>query len=174
MLACIIPHLRRRRGRGLLASNGVLEIGVPLLLIVTVALAIVHERRERTQRGRETRLAGALGETAYPVSGLIDWLCADEPLLDATLKEPIEPRLLEDAVRALDANATVSWPEPTRARIALSPKELRPARGRWPAVFGGDLALLRQLLTRVLDPVHAELGIVRVELGGRVRRDRSR
>ena len=121
------------------------------------------------QREREARLAGALGQTAYPVSGLIDWLCADEPLFDVTLKSSIERRLLTDALLALDAGAEISWPGPQRARIALTPKELRAARGKWPAVFGGDLALLRQVVARVLDPVNAEVGVVGVELGGRVR-----
>ncbi|HVJ21781.1 MAG TPA: hypothetical protein VM686_40535 [Polyangiaceae bacterium] len=158
----------------ILASNGWPQIGVPLLVVVTVALFFFHQRGQRMQRDRETRLASALGETPYPVSGVIDWLCADEPILDVTLNAPLEPQLLEDALRALDGTAAVSWPEPTRARVVLSPRELRPARGKWPAVVGGDLALLRQVLTRVLDPVHAELGVARVELGGRVRRDRAR
>jgi hypothetical protein len=58
-------------------------------------------------------------------------------------------------------------------RVALAPRLLRAARGRAPALYGGDLARLRAVIDQVIAPLVATPGVARLELGGEVDADAS-
>ena len=130
-----------------------------------------HRRGQALQRARVARLTAALGTTPFPVDGLLDWLTADRPLADLHLRAPIDPALVDAAVRTIDADAVLAWLTPTQVRIALTPRRLRIARANAPELRGGDLARLRALVDRVLAPLAREPGVLRLELGGEVLAD---
>lgn len=148
-------------------------LGAATCVAVAIAVAAFSRRGQAIARDREARLAGALGTTAFPCEGLIDWLTADRPLADLHLRAAIEPTLVDAAIRAIDAGATTRWLTPTTVRVALSPRLLRAARGRAPALYGGDLARLRALLDQVVAPLVATPGVARLDLGGEVDADAS-
>jgi hypothetical protein len=139
---------------------------------VAVAVVVFHRRGQGIHQAREARLAGSLGTTPFPVDGLIDFLTADRPLAEVHLRAAVAPGLLEDAVRTVDGEAVVTWLSPRRARLALTPAVLRPVRHKHPAVLGGDLTALRGLIERVLAPLHLEVPLDRLDLGGEVTTDR--
>ena len=58
-------------------------------------------------------------------------------------------------------------------RPALTPRLLRAARGRAPALSGGDLARLRTVMADAIGPLVATPGVSRLALGGEVDTDGS-
>lgn len=148
-------------------------LGGAVCLAVALAVMVFHRRGERIHRTREERLARSLGELPFPVDGLIDHLTADRPLADLHLRAAVAPELLADAVRTLDAGATIEWLSPRHARLALTPRQLRPARHKHPAILGGDLPLVHALVDKVLVPLHREVRVERLDLGGEVTSDRA-
>lgn len=146
-------------------------LGAAVCAAVVIAVVGFSRRGQAIARAREARLADALGAAPCPCDSPLDWLTADRPLADLHLRGPVEPALFDAAVRAIDAGATTRWLGATTVRIALTPRLLRAARGRAPALHGGDLARLRALLDRVIAPLVAEPGVVRLELGGEVDTD---
>ena len=146
-------------------------LGAAVCVAVAIAVVGFNRRGQAIARGREARLSGALGATAFPCEGLLDWLTADRPLADLHLRGAIDPALVDGAIRAIDADATTRWLAPTVVRIALTPRLLRAARGRAPALYGGDLTRLRALVDRVIAPLVADPGVARLELGGEVDAD---
>ncbi|HVK78047.1 MAG TPA: hypothetical protein VM734_32290 [Kofleriaceae bacterium] len=143
-------------------------LGVLACVGLVAALMVFHRRGERIQQDRERRLADALGGRPFPIDGLVDWLTADRPLADVYLGAPVAADVLEPAVRVVDPRAELSWITPTHVRVALAPRRLRAARRHAPELLGGDLDLLRGLVDRVLVPIHPEVMIVRLDLGGEV------
>lgn len=143
-------------------------LGAIVGTITVVAVIVFSRRGQAIARDREARLAAALAEPGVPVDGLLDWLTADRPLADLHLRAPIEPALLEAAVRTIDPGASITWPAPATARLALTPRVLRAARHRHAAVHGGDLPRLRAVLAQVVAPLVRDPGVVRLELGGEV------
>ncbi|MBK7075036.1 MAG: hypothetical protein IPH44_22325 [Myxococcales bacterium] len=148
-------------------------LGAATCVAVAIAVMTFSRRGQAIARDREARLAGALGATAFPCDGLIDWLTADRPLADLHLRGAVEPALVDAAIRTIDADATTRWLSPTAVRVALAPRLLRAARGRAPALYGGDLARLRAVIDQVIAPLVATPGVARLELGGEVDADAS-
>jgi hypothetical protein len=76
-------------------------------------------------------------------------------------------------VRSIDPAAHVDALAPTVVRLALTPRLLRAARGRAPALSGGDLARLRTVMADAIGPLAATPGVSRLALGGEVDTDGS-
>jgi hypothetical protein len=153
--------------------RGPWPLGVAVCAAVAFALVVFSRRGAALAQQREARMAGALGETPYPVDGLLDWLLADRPLAYLHLAAPTDVAALAAAVRSIDPAAHVDALAPTVVRLALTPRLLRAARGRAPALSGGDLARLRTVMADAIGPLAATPGVSRLALGGEVDTDGS-
>lgn len=153
--------------------RGPWPLGVAVCVAVAIAVVVFSRRGAALARDREARLAGSLGETPYPVDGLIDWLLADRPLAYLHLAAPTDVDALAAAVRSIDPAARVDALAPTVVRLALTPRLLRAARGRAPSLHGGDQARLRTVMADAIGPLVTTPGVSRLALGGEVDTDSS-
>jgi hypothetical protein len=142
-------------------------------LVVTAGLLVAADREStRARRARDAAIAKLLAWPAtlpFPVDGYDEFLVADTPLVDVTLATPPGRKLFADAARAVDAaiqvdpigERTFRLTVPVRSRTFTSKHSARLVRY-------GDRELLARLFEVMILPVHAELGVERVELGGTI------
>lgn len=135
--------------------------------VVTTLAAVVRSKAARWRRFTAYTEAIAWAERQpFPVTGYSSWLACDKPLLDLRLRTPFDRGLFANAVRAIDPAIEVEAIDDHTTRIAVP--AILGTRGR--AVRYGNVPLLHRLFRDVVLPLHDEVGIERVELGGLVTR----
>jgi hypothetical protein len=98
----------------------------------------------------------------FPVHGFDLWLAAEVPLFDVYLRHDVDRPLVVDAIHGVDPHADVTWQARRVVRIALPAQVVRGWRV-------GDPAAWDKIVGQVLLPLHADVGIDRIEMGGRMR-----
>jgi hypothetical protein len=141
--------------------------GIMLLsmAIPTLFVAIWAKASENRKREREARVAEALAwadKLPFPAAGYADWLASEVPLIDVVVAAPLD-RQFADAVHAVDPAIEVALLDERTARLAIPPRVI--SRGEAEHRVGDRQALAR-LCDRLLVPLHSEVGLVRVDLGG--------
>lgn len=137
-----------------------LSFPIPILLS-----AIWLSRREKRKREREAQVAEALAwaeAQPFPVTGYADWLASEVPLLDVVFAAPLDRRFA-DAVHAVDAAIEVNLLDDRTARLAIPPRVLERGEAKHRV---GDREALARLTDQLLRPLHSEVGLVRVDMGG--------
>ena len=122
-------------------------------------------RRQTAQLVPDDTISRALGlpsRVPFPLSGLEEWLTSGDGHLFIELSGPMDRATLRNAIAAVDTKAAITWPSDTVVRVRLTAKYLRD-RSDGP-VWCGDYELLQMLITRVLEPLHAEVGITAARL----------
>lgn len=147
----------------LVSSLSSLWLGVGGAVIVTGHLSLAVGRAR--WRRRVARALAWLDGLPFPVTGVRGFFAATEPMVDVSFRAA--PALADFAagVRAYAPTATVTAIGPATFRlrwpIADQPDDREP-----PSKAPRDLGWLRRFVDEVLVPLHADLGVERVELGG--------
>ncbi|HUH01210.1 MAG TPA: hypothetical protein VML75_04395 [Kofleriaceae bacterium] len=123
-----------------------------------------HERA-LADRAVATELAWPTS-LSFPVTGYADWLVATRPLLDVTLSAAVDEQLLTDAAHGIDPSIEVEMMDERVVRYALRPLQHAVEN----PTFTGDPKVFRAFATALLAPLHNEIGIESVEMGGAMRR----
>lgn len=95
----------------------------------------------------------------FPTTGLVEFLVADRSTVRIRLAAPLEAATFIDAVKVID---------PTMAARASVERtfELVVASRRVGQEPFGDIGALKRIFSRLLRPLHDDVGIEQVELGG--------
>ena len=140
-----------------------------------IAAAIANNRRN-------VRIVSSLtGWQGFEIDGYDDWLIAGRPLFDVELTAPIDRTAFArqlDAIVAFsgEANTTVrwvteiTWLEDELVRVETRPTLIQPTSTRIRAFYGGSHVLFQQCLAEVLLPLHHQVKIKTVHMGGYVER----
>lgn len=132
--------------------------GVAVLGHLTLAVGRARWRR------RAAKAMAWLERLPFPVTGVRGFFAATEPMIDVTFRRP--PLLADYAAgvkaHAVGAEALAIDGDTYRLRWPPPP----PPADDAPTTRRHDLAWLRRLIDEVLVPLHADVGIERVELGG--------
>jgi hypothetical protein len=126
-----------------------------------------------TQR-RATAIADALAwATSQPfdVDGFREWLVSDVPMLTIKLRAGIDPAMMADALATIDRAITTEVIDETTIEITIPPRQMTES-GRYShrSTKFGNLPLLKTVFERCVLPMHAEVGIVRIGMGGTLER----
>ena len=118
-------------------------------------------------------VAGRLGwfeRQAFPITGARGFLQATRPMIDVEFRLPPTAHALAAALQALAPGAEVIAIDDRTLRIIAPDRTAASApMGPAPDAPVVDAAWLRRLIEEVLTPLHDELGVERVHLGGRYR-----
>lgn len=140
-----------------------------------IAAAIANNRRN-------VRIVSSLtGWQGFEIDGYDDWLIAGRPLFDIEITAPVDRAVLAQKLNAIvafsgEANTTVrwvteiTWLEDLIVRVETRPTLIQPTSSRIRAFYGGSHVLFQQCLTEVLLPLHHEIKIKTVHMGGYVER----
>ena len=138
-----------------------LGVGGAVIVVGHVSLAIGRARWRR----RVARALAWLDGLPFPVTGARGFFAATEPMLDVSFRAA--PALADFAagVRAYAPTATVTAIAPATFRLRW-PIAGKADDGEPPAGPPRQVSWLRRFLDEVVVPLHADLGVERVELGG--------
>jgi hypothetical protein len=116
----------------------------------------------RREDAIKTELAWATARP-FEVTGYRVWLAADVPLLTIKLRTAFDKATFGDAVKAIDRKIAVDAIDQTTFEIAV------PSCSRTideTVIRFGDVPTLKKLFEQVFEPLHRDLGIERVTMGG--------
>jgi len=153
----LVPALVAAPCLALAGSTGILLAG---MLAGGVGVLRVSERNA---------IQVGLGEVegwGWPVEGYRAWLLAETPTFDVEVRGEVAFDVVATSAAAVDATVIVEQPAPRVLRFLTRPVELA-ATSRWSAVVVGDRRLVRELVDRVLAPLHADVGIAAMRMGDR-------
>lgn len=140
-----------------------------------IAAALANNRRN-------VRIVSSLtGWHGFEIDGYDDWLIAGRPLFDIELTAPLERTMFAQQMNGIvafsgEANSTVrwvteiTWLEDLVVRVETRPTLIQPTSSRIRAFYGGSHILFQQCLNTVLIPLHAQVRIKTVHMGGYVER----
>jgi hypothetical protein len=147
---------------GIEIGAGVAIFGA-LLLPVGIVIDVLWSKDLRA------RTAARLAEGErhpFPVKGYEIWLASERPLLDVHLRAAVARDVVDRAATALDPDITIEWFDDRLFRVALPPHPIGAADEH---SFGGDPKAWASFADKILAPLHADVGIERVEMGGSMR-----
>jgi hypothetical protein len=127
-----------------------------------------------------TTVANLLPPQRFPIEGYDDWLLSGRPVFDLELRARVDREQLAVELRGIqafsvEANQLVRWVEDiawlsdTRVRVETRPTLIHPSR-RIEPFYGGSHRLFKQMLSEVLEPLDARVGIAAIHMGGNVNR----
>ena len=134
----------------------------------------------RTNRRNAGAVARLIPWAGFPVEGYDDWLISGRPVLDLELTASLDRDAFAvelDQLEAFSVEANrpirwvseVAWLSDTVVRIETRPTLIHPSRKLRP-FYGGSHIMFQELMSRVLVPLHKQVGIVAVRMGGYVDR----
>ena len=156
-----------RPGGTLLVGVTVALVGGPLSLVGLLPAGVMFAGLGKMIADDRKQIARGLAEVdawGFPVDGYREWLLADAPTFEIELRREIGAGMIEEALAAIDKVVVVSRPARTVVRVATPSVALAPTK-RYPPVRVGDRRLLDEIHQRVLAPLHADVGIVRMRMG---------
>jgi hypothetical protein len=138
-------------------------VGTFLLLGYTIWLGSKREKERKRKVSEGLRWAT---ELSFPVEGYDLWLLSEEPLLDVTLQTPLATPLAS-ALHAVNPAIEAEPLDDTTTRVLLPPRKAQQGET---TLWIGDQEAFRAVVAKVLEPLHQEIGIARVTMGGRMHR----
>lgn len=138
--------------------------GVGVSLAVTIWAAVAAPRREDQRRAAVAEGLAWATRHPFPVRGYDVWCLSERPLFDVVLSAPVDRRQLTDAVAAVDPTVEVDWIDERTARLHVPPRTVGQRDG--PSEWYADPAALHRLFDRLLLPLHTDVPIERVGMGG--------
>jgi hypothetical protein len=153
---------------GVMTSSDGNPASIILAVVVAVGLtiwaAVASERRRLQRRVAVDQKLASMQQLPFPVNGYELWCLSERPLFDVTLSTPIDNRQFIDAVAAVDASAEVDWIDERVVRIFIPPRTAEASEQ--PTSWYADHEALSRLFERLLLPLHSDLHIERVDMGG--------
>ncbi len=152
------------------------RLGIALIGLAAFGLSAWLARRAR--RVHQSMVATALawpGDQPFPIEGYADWLVADKPVLQLTLRTGIDANILRQGLLIIDPTAQLEVVDARRYRLALprswapSPRADKHGTTSVPSLptATSNAVVLRALTTQVLIPLHREVGVVGIRMGER-------
>jgi len=138
-------------------------VGTFLWLGYTIWLGSKREKERKRKVSEGLQWATQL---PFLVEGYDLWLISEEPLLDVTLQTPLATPLAS-ALHAVNPAIEAEPLDDTTTRVLLPPRKAEQGET---TLWIGDEEAFRAVVTKVLEPLHQEIGIVRVTVGGRMHR----
>lgn len=143
--------------------------------LITGTSLLVGNNRRNAQRADSTL------DADFPIEDYDAWLLSGRPLFDIELRAPGDRAVIGARLRTIEAFSgelqasvkwveDITWLEDTVVRVETRPTLITPDTSRIRPFYGGSHVLFRQLVRDVLVPLHRELGIVVVRMGGHVNR----
>lgn len=132
-----------------------------VLLGVTVWLASSREQERARKVEEGLRWAEQL---PFPVEGFACWMMSEEPLMDVLLKTPLDARL-DSALLAVNPAIRAEVIDERTTRVIIPPRKVEHGES---TDWLGDETTFRAVVQQVLEPLHREVGVERVVLGGRM------
>lgn len=154
-----------------LLGTGAAVIGAatPFGFVMAGAFAIGMGASEIEHRRKVKRGLTEVERWGFPVVGYRDWLLAEEPTFDIELARDLDPDVLITSAKAVEPSVRVSRVRERTFQIVTRRSALPPERGELQAVLVGDRELLITLHEQLLAPLHADVGIRRMQMGDRTR-----
>ena len=117
----------------------------------------------------------------FPIEDFDAWLLSGRPLFDIELRGIVDRASLAARLRSIEAYSAeqqssvkwvedVSWLDENVVRVETRPTLITPSTSRIRPFYGGSHDLFKRLVAEVLVPLHREVGIVTVRMGGYVNR----
>jgi hypothetical protein len=138
--------------------------GAGTAIVVTVWAMIATPRRAEERRAAVAEGLAWATRQPFPVSGYELWCLSEIPLLDVVLTTPVAQRQLADAVAAVDPTIEVDSIDERTARLHIPPRTV--TEGDGPAEWYADPAALLRVFDKLLLPLHTDVPIERVDMGG--------
>jgi hypothetical protein len=117
------------------------------------------DRRAIAKGLREVEVFG------FPVEGYRGWLLADMPAFDIELRRDVDVEVVRTSTIAIDPSIVCEKKSPRVFRFVMRRVGLPNTKPHLPAIEVGDRRLLKELHRRILAPLHADVGIVRMVMG---------
>ncbi len=155
----------------ILLGTGAAVIGAatPLGFVMAGAFALGIGANEFEHRRKVKRGLREVERWGFPVLGYREWLLADEPTFDIELARDLDPDVMITSAKAVEPSVRVSRVRERTFQIVTRRSALPPVRGELDAVLVGDRELLMTLHNQLLAPLHADVGIRRMQMGDRTR-----
>jgi len=127
------------------------------------AIAASNQRRAQRQAAVQSRLTWA-NRLPFAVRGYELWCLSERPLFDVTLTTPIEHSQLAQGVAAIDPTAELVWFDERTARIFIPPRTVTASEQQ--TYWYADPIALARLVEHLFVPLHGDIPIERIEMGG--------
>jgi len=152
-------------------AGGLFPIVVLLAIASTFAGFRSTAAAARRRRAAVERALSWADSQPFEISGYRDWLVSDIPMMALRLRTPIDPKLLRDAIAAIDPSITTSIIDDKTVSISIPARTMTDVEDRKAhnARFG-NIEVLARMFERCIVPLHSEVGVERVAMGGTVRR----
>jgi hypothetical protein len=150
---------------GLGSRNDPLLVFGVLLLLVGIGFflgGVVWMDPDR-EKLFEEKLAWA-NTHPFPVSGLRAYLVSDRSLLVVRMKAPLDPATMLAAISAVDPSISARSIDASSYELEIPPRK---HIGNYDEQYG-DFPLLKKVFAQLVLPVHGDVGVERVALGGTV------
>lgn len=127
------------------------------------------------------KIAASVHGHGYPIEGYDHWLISGRPIFDVEFKQAFDPATLMTMLERLpkaysiSANAEVSWVVDVKwmddkiVRLETRPTLVEPASKIEP-FYGGSHAMFETFREQVLAPLHREVGVASIKMGGYLNR----
>jgi hypothetical protein len=159
-------------------SMGIVGIGTGIGAVVglVAGIALVVGRNRSHLRA----IAEIADKHGFAVEGYEDWLLSGRPILDIEMKRPPDRAWLADRMKieafSTSAGAHVPWVEEltwlsdTVVRVETKAALIETGDAGIPSFYGGSHVLFEMFVHRALVPLHDNVGIVAVRMGGYIDR----
>ena len=109
------------------------------------------------------RFLAASSRFPFPIEGYGLWLASEVPMFDVHLRAEVDQKLVADAARTLDPRIAIEWLRPGAFRVSIPPQR------RSETYYCGDRLAWERFADKILLPIHQDVGIEKVEMGGSMR-----
>jgi hypothetical protein len=141
----------------------VFEILMASIAVVAIASMVLRTATPAAVHAEVARRLAADVALPFPVEGYDAWLASEIPILEVHLRGALDHDLAADAARGVHPGIAVSWIGERTLRLIV------PALLFGGHLLAGDRVVWNRLASQMLVPIHTDVGIERVEMGGSMR-----
>jgi hypothetical protein len=146
-------------------AGGTVAIGIAGVLMAAIGIAF-DARLYRTARADTARRLAVGAKQPFPVARYDLWLASERPLFDVYLRGAVAQQVVVDAAAAIDVGIAIEWLDDLTFRVAIPARTIESGED---AMNGGDERAWLAFAEKILGPLHQDVGIERVEMGGSMR-----
>lgn len=144
---------------------GLFGLAAPVMLVPAGAVVAGLGGMSLTDRRAIAKGLREVDAFGFPVAGYRAWLLADSPAFDIELRRDVDAEVVRTSTSAVDPAIVVDKSSPRVFRFVMRRIALPNAKPHLPPLEVGDRRMLAELHRRILAPLHADVGIVRMAMG---------
>ena len=151
-------------------TTGILSLfglAAPIMLVPAGAVVAGLGGMSVTDRRAIAKGLREVDQFGFPVEGYRAWLLAEVPTFDIELERNVDVEVVRTSTTAVDASILVEKKVDRVFRFVMRRIALPNTKPHLPPIEVGDRRLLKELHRRILAPLHADVGIVRMKMGDR-------